>query len=123
YPAVLKKLSQLEEDAGHHKEAIAALEKLNFIYPVQDPDMHRRLGSLLLSQNDVSRAIREFQANLASKPSDLASSYYELAQAYVKANRPDDAREQVISALEAAPGFRPAQKLLLELTPTKKEKR
>jgi hypothetical protein len=28
----------------------------------------------------------------------------------------DDAREEVISALEAAPGFKPAQKLLLELS-------
>jgi hypothetical protein len=31
------------------------------------------------------------------------------------ANRPKDAREEVISALEVAPGLKPAQKLLLEL--------
>ena len=30
-------------------------------------------------------------------------------------NKVKDAREEVISALEVAPGFKPAQKLLLEL--------
>jgi hypothetical protein len=31
-------------------------------------------------------------------------------------NRPDQERDEVISALEAAPSFKPAQKLLLELS-------
>jgi hypothetical protein len=31
-------------------------------------------------------------------------------------NRINDAREEVISSLEAAPGYKPAQKLLLELS-------
>ena len=32
----------------------------------------------------------------------------------------DQAREHVVSSLEAAPGFRPAQKLLLELADSQK---
>ncbi|MBI4909447.1 MAG: tetratricopeptide repeat protein [Acidobacteria bacterium] len=115
-PATLKKLADLQAEQGRPKDAIATLDKLNFIYPVADPDMHRKMGELCLTTNQLPMAIREFQAALASKPLDPASSYYQLALAYMKANRIADAKEQVINALEAAPGFKPAQKLLLELS-------
>ena len=52
---------------------------------------------------------------IASKPVDLAGAHYELARALAAAHRTDDARDEVVSALELAPGFKPAQKLLLEL--------
>jgi predicted Zn-dependent protease len=84
--------------------------------------MHRKFGELSLNHGSVEIAIREFQASLASKPVDIAASHYNLAQAYVKADRTDDAFEQVLLALEAAPGYRPAQKLLLELNSKKKAK-
>ncbi|MBI3684239.1 MAG: tetratricopeptide repeat protein [Acidobacteria bacterium] len=121
YPPTLKKLAAIEEEMGRPKEAIATLEKLNYIFPVADPEMHRKLGELCLSHGDVHMAIREFEASLASRPLDLAASHYDLAQAYMKARRVEEARDQVLSALEAAPGYRPAQKLLLELSSKKKE--
>jgi tetratricopeptide (TPR) repeat protein len=121
-PESLKKLAALYEENGRPKDAMAVLEKLNFIYPVADPEMHRKYGELSLNHGSVEIAIREFQASLASKPVDIAASHYNLAQAYVKADRTDDAFEQVLLALEAAPGYRPAQKLLLELNSKKKAK-
>ena len=60
--------------------------------------------------------MREFRAALALKPLDQASSHYEMARAYRLAQRPDDARGEVLLALEAAPDYKPAQKLLLELS-------
>ncbi len=123
YPETLKKLAGLLEEQARPRDAIAALEKLNFVYPVQDAEMHRKMGELCLNQGDIGVAIREFQAALASKPIDLAASHYQLAQAFVRAKRMEDARDHVINALEAAPGYRPAQKLLLELTSQEKEKR
>ena len=42
-------------------------------------------------------------------------SSYELARALQATHHLDEARDEVLSALEAAPGFKPAQKLLLEL--------
>jgi hypothetical protein len=36
------------------------------------------------------------------------------------AKKTDQARDEVLSALEVAPGFKPAQKLLLELNPKEK---
>ena len=48
-------------------------------------------------------------------PLDAASAQFNLAQAYFAAGQRDKAEEHVLASLEAAPGYRPAQKLLLEL--------
>jgi tetratricopeptide (TPR) repeat protein len=113
-PKLVEQLATLEEDAGQPKKAAAALDRLNYIYP-EDQELHKRLGDLWLAQNNVSGAIREYQALLALKPLDQATSHYQLAQALRMANRMDQARDEVLLALEAAPGFKPAQKLLLEI--------
>jgi tetratricopeptide (TPR) repeat protein len=113
--ATIKKLATLEEEAGHKDKAAAALTRLNFIYP-QDEELHRRLGDLLLAQNHVDGAIREYQAMLAMKPIDQAAAHYQLARALNMAKRTDEARDQIVLSLEAAPGYKPAQQLLLELS-------
>ena len=64
-------------------------------------------------------AVREFSAWLAEKPNDKADAHYHLARAYQSAHQPDKAEDHILEALEAAPGFRPAQKLLLELNAQK----
>ena len=114
-PLLLKRLATYQEDAGEPKKAAATLDRLNYIYP-EDPELHKRLGDLWLAQNNLPGAIREYQAVLASKPLDQAGAHFELANALRKANRIDDARDQVLQALEAAPGYKPAQKLLLEIS-------
>jgi Flp pilus assembly protein TadD len=112
---LIKKLATLEEEAGDKEKAAAVLDRLNYIYP-EDGELHRRLGDLWLAQNNVRGAIREYQAVITSKPVDPAASYFQLAKAYRLANQPDQAREQVLLSLEAAPGYKPAQQLLLELS-------
>jgi tetratricopeptide (TPR) repeat protein len=121
FPANLKHLAELQEKDGRPKDAVATLEKLNYIYPVADPEMHSKQGQLDLSMGRLDASIREFQAALASKPDDPAQTHYQLAMAYMRAKQPDKAMDHVVSALETAPGFKPAQKLLLELTSNKKE--
>jgi tetratricopeptide (TPR) repeat protein len=113
-PLLVERLAKLEEEAGQPQKAAAALDRLNYIYP-EDQELHKRLGDLWLAQNNVTGAIREYQALLALKPLDQATSHYQLAQAYRKANQLEQARDEVFQALEAAPGFKPAQKLLLEI--------
>jgi len=73
------------------------------------------LGDLALKMDHPAEAIREYQAVLACKPLDIAQARFNLAQAYQRANRVGDAKEQVLQALEAAPDYKPAQKLLLEI--------
>jgi cellulose synthase operon protein C len=114
-PDVLKRLAALEEAAGQTAEASATLERLNYIYPVKDEELHRRLGDLLYAQKKYDGAIREYNAVVASNPGDKAAAEYNLAQAYYAAGQKDKAQESVLAALETAPGYRPAQKLLLEL--------
>ncbi len=117
-PGTLKKLSDLQTAAGAKPAAAKTLERINYIYP-QDEELHRKLGTLYLELADKKGAVREFEALVASKPNDQAGSRYLLARAYTDANRLEEARDQVVQALEVAPGYRPAQKLLLELNRTK----
>jgi tetratricopeptide (TPR) repeat protein len=114
-PAVLKRLATLEEAAGHPVEAAATLERVNYIYPVKDEDLHRRLGDLLFADKQYDGTVREYNARVASNPVDKAGAEFNLAQAYFAAGQRDKAQESVLAALETAPGYRPAQKLLLEL--------
>jgi tetratricopeptide (TPR) repeat protein len=114
-PDALKRLATLEENARKPAEAAATLERVNYIYPVKDEELHRHLGDLLYAQKRYDGAIREYAARVASNPVDQAGAEFNLAQAYFAAGQKDKAEETVLAALEIAPGYRPAQKLLLEL--------
>jgi cellulose synthase operon protein C len=114
-PEMLKRLATLEESQGQTDQAVATLERLNYIYPVKDEELHRRLGDLLYQDKHYDRAIREYNALAASNPVDKAGAQFSLAQAYFAAGQKDQAEECVLAALEIAPGYRPAQKLLLQL--------
>lgn len=115
-PELLKELAALQQEQGRSRDAAATLERINYIFPVQDLELHRQLGDLLLAQNETDAAIREFRAVVALNPLDRADSEFNLARAYQAAGRTEDALYHVVASLEAAPGFRPAQKLLLELS-------
>ncbi len=113
-PQALKQLASLEEELGKPAEASATLDRLNYIYPV-DEELHRHLGDLWFAQNNYKGAIREYSAVIALHPLDKASAQFNLARAYFAAGQKDMAEEHILASLEAAPGFRPAQKLLLQL--------
>src|SRR6202158_6316529 len=113
-PQALKQLASLEEELGKPADAAATLDRLNYIYP-GDEDLHRHLGDLWLPQNNTKGAIREYGAVIALQPLDKASAQFNLARAYFAAGQKDMAEEHLLASLEAAPSFRPAQKLLLQL--------
>jgi cellulose synthase operon protein C len=113
-PDTLKKLASLQVDLGHPKEAASTLNEINFIYP-EDEDLHRKLGELWLAQGNHEGAVREYAAVVAMKPLDMASAKFDVAKAYLAAGDKAKAEENVLGSLEVAPGYRPAQKLLLEI--------
>ncbi len=117
-PELLKRLATLEEQAGDPAGAADTLTRVLYIYPVKDPELHQKLGSLLLAEKQYAGAVREYRAVIASAPLDKAGAQYNLAQAYFAAGERDKAEESVVAALEAAPDYRPAQKLLLQLQQT-----
>jgi lipopolysaccharide biosynthesis regulator YciM len=114
-PAALKDLARLEEQLAEPQAAAATLDRINYIDPAFDEDLHRQLGRLWLDQKNYPGAIREYSAVLAMHPLDQASAHYDLARAYLAAGARDKAEDAVLASLEAAPGYRPAQKLLLEI--------
>ncbi|MEJ0005783.1 MAG: hypothetical protein WDM77_05200 [Steroidobacteraceae bacterium] len=115
-PGSLEQLAKLQQDAGDRPAAVATLQKINLIDPVFDADSHRHLGDLLMETKDFGGARREFGAVLALHPLDKAQANYDLARACHGAGDADCAMNAVLAALEVAPDFKPAQKLLLELT-------
>ncbi len=120
-PGALKQLASLEKDLGQSKEAAATLDRINNVYPMNE-DLHRQLGDLWFAQNNYKGAIREYGAVVAMHPLDKASAQFNLAQAYLADGQRDKAEANVLAALEAAPDFRPAQKLLLQLEDSEKGK-
>lgn len=114
-PDTLNQLATQLTAAGNRQEAAAALDRINYIYPM-DNELHIKLGALWLDLKNAPGAIREFQAIAGHNPADPAQAHYDLARAY-HLNRQDSlAIDELLSSLEAAPGFRAAQKLLLELS-------
>jgi tetratricopeptide (TPR) repeat protein len=113
-PDTLKKLSAMQLEAGNAGQAASTLETLVEVYPI-DGDLHRRLGELFLKDKNYPGAIREYGAVVAMGPLDKAGALFDLAQAYFSAGQFDKAEQNVLASLEAAPGYKPAQKLLLQL--------
>lgn len=114
-PETLKKLADMQEEAGKIREAAGTLHRINYIYPVQSEDVHRRLGDLWTKLGNMEGAVLEYRAVVASRPIDPAAAHFQLAGAYRQLNKMDEAQEHLFLALEAAPGYRPAQRMLLEL--------
>ncbi len=114
-PATLEQDAKLLRGAGRQADAAAVLDRLNYIYPM-DNEAHQQLGELDLALGKTGGAVREFQAVVAHSPIDPAQAHYELARAYQLNHQTDKAKDEVLAALETAPGYRQAQKLLLELS-------
>ncbi len=112
---MLRSLAKSEADAGKTDEAEKTLTKLLYIYP-EDEETHRMLGGLLINSSHPAKAIREYEAVLALKTADSAEAHYDLAKALQAAHRSKEAKDQVLTALETAPDYKPAQQLLLQLS-------
>jgi tetratricopeptide (TPR) repeat protein len=114
-PDSIMQLGKLLAEANRKKEAADVLERLNDIFPEAD-GLHRQLGNLLFDAGDARGAILEFKSVMAANPIDPAQAHFDLARAYHLNHQDAEAKDELLSALETAPGFRPAQKLLLELS-------
>lgn len=120
-PDSLKRLAALEDERGGKAAAESVLRRVLGIYPMKDEGLHRKLASLRMDLKQYEGAVEEWGAVLATGTTDVAGAHYERARAYQALGRAEDAKIEVLSALEAAPGYRAAQKLLLELSKPKKE--
>jgi tetratricopeptide (TPR) repeat protein len=114
-PDGMRKLGELLLAQKKTAEATAALAALNYSDPLV-AENHDQLGRLLLEQSRGADALREFEVLLALRPLDTASANYGLARALRLTGDNTRARRHLLQSLETAPNYRPAQRLLLEMS-------
>ncbi len=106
--------ADLREHRGDDVGAMAALNRLIWIFPYDDT-VHARLATLAAKRADFVVAVRERRAVIAVHPVDLMEARYQLAKALAAAGDAAGARRELLHLLELAPSFEKAQSLLLEL--------
>ncbi len=114
-PGLTRKLGALLLAADRQDEARNVLDAVNYADPLAVSG-HAQLGDLWLNANRGREAQREFEVLMALAPLDAATAHFGLARAHRLNGEARLARRHVLLALETAPNFRPAQRLLLELT-------
>ena len=107
-------LAAIYADDGKPREAGDALTSAIEAYPMV-PEPHERLAEAAAAQGLADLEVRERQVALASGAPDRAGALYSLALAHFRAGNRNAARRRVLEALEIAPTFDPALRLLLDL--------
>jgi len=114
-PAALKDLAERLVAGAEHATAIDVLNTVALVQPLDD-ELHGALGDLLLEAGRPAEALREYGILLALEPHDRADAYFRLARAHSRSGNIEQSKQYLLAALDIAPGYRPAQRLLLELT-------
>ncbi|OGT77339.1 MAG: hypothetical protein A3I78_11285 [Gammaproteobacteria bacterium RIFCSPLOWO2_02_FULL_56_15] len=114
-PEALRELAIRLHAQNAVEEAIQVLRSLNHVRPF-DEELHALLGDWLLQQDRAREALVEFEVLLALEPHDRAMANYQLARTWHVLGEAEKARKYLLETLDIAPHYRPAQKLLLELT-------
>ena len=113
-PAALKRLGGWLHEADRTGDAIEVLQSVNFVDPL-DHNLHGTLGDMLLEAQRAQEALAEYSIALALNPHDKATAYYRMASAHHELGNKQKSQDHLLQALDVAPNFRPAQRLLLEL--------
>ena len=119
-PAPLKRLAGWLREMDRGIDAADVYTTVNLVDPL-DQEAHASFGELLLEQNRASEALREFSVALALDPHDKASAYYRTAKAHFALGNKNESQGQLLLALDVAPNYRPAQRLLLEVMRANKD--
>jgi tetratricopeptide (TPR) repeat protein len=108
----LASLLDLKTDAARAEDAYRRLVDVDPF----DGSAQAKYGRLLLQRRDANDAVRAFRSALAVNPPDRAGAHADLAEAYIAAGKPADAKRETLAALEMAPSYERAQDLLLKIT-------
>lgn len=106
-------LAQLYERHQRTDDLIRVLTRAIMINPFDSKARNMR-GRAYEWQNRHDEAVMEYQAALAVETTDLALAHYNLARAYLAADRQADAKQAALKALEIAPNYEAAQEILLK---------
>jgi cellulose synthase operon protein C len=109
----MKQLAQWLSEAQRQEEARLVLQKAMYVHPF-DLETHEMLAEVSFKERDLALALREYQALLALDPSDKATAHFNVARVLLQMGKKPEAKKEALAALEIAPGFEPAQELLLK---------
>ncbi len=96
--------------------AAAGLLELSVYVQPYDPQTYVLLGEAAGEAGDWATARSAYQVLVGLNPPDPAEARYDLAKAWLGLGRKSEARREVLRALEIAPTFEKAQRLLLSLS-------
>ena len=113
-PGALLQLARWLDTDGEQAEAIEVLGDMLLVAPLGE-DVHAELGDRLLASGRAAEALAEYEILFAMEPHDQAAAHLKLAKAYNALENATLAREHLLYALEIAPNYREAQKMLLEM--------
>jgi tetratricopeptide (TPR) repeat protein len=108
-----RRLAELADKAGDEQAALLGHERVVSLDPF-DARAHTGVGRIALKRKDATIATRELRSALATGAADKATAHCDLADAYLLAGKPTDAKREALAALEIAPSFERAQDLLLK---------
>ncbi|MGH9410408.1 MAG: peptidase MA family metallohydrolase, partial [Vicinamibacterales bacterium] len=110
-----RKLASLAQTAGNDQLRTLALDRVVSLDPY-DARAHSAWGQLALKNGNAGLASREFRAALDSGAPDKAAAHCDLAESYLLGGRREDAKKEVLAAIEIAPAYERAQDLLLKIS-------
>jgi len=111
---VYLRLAELAAADGDWPEVLANAERTLAVNPlIKLP--HEYAATAAEKLDNAARAIEAYRALLRLEPFDLADAHYRLANQLQQARRLEEAKRHVLMALEEAPRFRAAHKMLLEI--------
>jgi cellulose synthase operon protein C len=113
-PEALRTLGDELRKRNRIGEALEVMTSLNYGDPLQS-ETHLQLADALLAAQRPQEAVREYRALLALDTHDKATAHFGVARSLRDMGDKPGSRRSVLEALEAAPNYKPAQKLLLEI--------
>jgi len=111
--AIARRLAAMADEDKDAAASRAAWARIIEIDPF-DPAAHAHEGRAAMADGRFDAAEREFRAAIAAGAVNLPDAHTDLGEALLQLGRTDDARRHAVRALENAPTFERAQRLLLK---------
>ena len=106
-------LAEAALDAGDNERAAYYIDRALQVDPYR-ADVHRLKARYAENTGNTEMAVTEFEVLMELDFNDPVEARTDLAQAYLNNSQYDEARQNVLYALEMAPSYRRAQEVLLQ---------
>ena len=113
-PAALKRLIGWLYAETRSRAASDALTSVKAVDPPAQ-DLTGTAGPAVLEAEREQEALTEYSIALELNPHDKAAANYRMASAHHRLGNDEQSQDHLLQALDIAPNFRPAQRLLLDL--------